>query len=364
MTQFDKDRVRADIKAGLKPKGVTGHGIEASPDVLFVINDSKGPGDKYIHHFLQCAQDNVKSPIPVRVVYHVHRAKNAKTADMLKEAKRLVAQAGNPRAIMMSELRERYKYIDVPAAPKPPAEKRDIVELKDDIGPKYRYNSVGWGKAWNRSLDQPSGTKYYVVLDRLVAQDGGFHNAWRLVEFVGQVKTSGKFGLSRHTPVYGLKKGHKNIGQPGWVELTQHVKDEVARIMTPAKVLQLSLHLEPFSDGVYDSFLTAVAAENLLPPDSPVAKFAADLAMARAHSEPNWRSFKQVLDWASWSQGGALNFMRRWKGIKAQYPMFVAQNGYWRSDAAAALAEYVAMADAARKAKYTQQAHAAAASND
>ena len=357
--------VLAGMADGKHPRGMAGHAVEVTPDILFVVNDTKVAGDKYVHHLLQQAEDNKTLARPVRKVYVVHRVKNAHTAEMLGEAGRLIAQAGGPKATLMSELRARYSYIDAPsqARAKLPAERRDIVQLRGEVGHRRRWSSgTGWAKAWERSDSQPQGTKYYVVLDHLVPQGAawGADDAWSFHRTVCHIRRSGKFGLADNTPVYGLRKGSKLVGDPEWTELAPHVLGKVAALMTPAREAQLSLHLEPFSDS-YGRFLQDVAADGaLLPCDSPVKKFADDLAAARTYQEPNWGAFQQVLSFASrlgWSAGKAINFNRRWAGVKAQYPLLLAgQNFCWGGDSTKALAEYVRLADAARRAKYAATA--------
>lgn len=364
---FQMDRAKrafvlAELAAGRVPKGMAGHVVEATPEVLFVVNDLKTAGDKYVHWLLQSADDNKNSERPVKTVYVVYRAKNAHTADMLAEAEKLLAQAGNPAALRMSELKARYSYIDAPAAARyrVPQDRRGILALKDGIGRRYRYNSTGWGKAWERSDEQPAGTKYYVVLDNLAPAQSPWPDAWGFETFVGHVRSSGRFGMDARTPVYGLRKDSKMIGAPGWVEFVGHVLETVKATMTPAKELQLSLHLEPFADD-YEGFLRRVAEDgSLMPCGGPVKRFADELAAAKAHQEPRWDSFRRVLDFAAsrgaWKQGKTVNFNKRWAGVKAQYPLLLHGTGYWRGDATKALAEYVGLVDDARRAKYAAMA--------
>ena len=375
------DQVRdARSRAKRDPSLATGwkFNIDVQPDVHFVINDTKVPGDKYVHYYIQNASDNGGA----KTVYVIHRREKASTpAQIVADGKALLASIGQPPFLLMSELQKRYGIFVDPAAGSVPRsrERREIVTLQDP-GSRYRYTTVGWTKAWAKAPETlPQGKKFYVALDKLVATDAKFNDAWEFHSFVGTVQASGKFGLDGSTPVYGLKRGCKQIknNDGEWVELMTHVMSRVKRIMTPQKTAQLSLYLKPFDESMYHDLLKHVAKEQPLSADSPVQSFALALAEADAHDEKNWKAFQTVLNLAQqrgkYTPGTPTDFNKQWQAIKQMYPLLTVVAGFNRSMATAAVREsvieYVRMMDrkmadeAAQKAQQiAQMALAATAS--
>lgn len=366
---------RAKAKKDATVEAVWKFNIDVQPDIHFVINDTKVPGDKYVHYYIQNASDNGG----VKTAYVIHRrVKESTPAQVVADAKKQLASIGNPPFVLMSELQKRYGIFVDPAAGSVPRsrERREIVTLQDP-GSRYRYTTVGWTKAWAKAPEAlPQGKKFYVAIDKLVATDAKFNDAWEFHNFVGVVRASGKFGLDGDTPVYGLKRGCKQIknNDGEWVELMTHVFGRVKRIMTPQKTAQLSLYLKSFDESMYHDLLKWVAKELPLSADSPVQSFALALAEADAHDEKNWKAFQTVLNLAQqrgkYVPGTPTDFNRQWQAVKQMYPLLMVVAGFNRSTQNGAVRESVIeyirmmdrkMADEAQ-AKQAQLALAAAAS--
>jgi hypothetical protein len=319
--------------------------IDVQPDVHFVINDAKVPGDKYVHYYIQNASDNGG----VKTVYLIHRReKESKPDQVVADGKKMLASIGQPPFLLMSELQKRYGvHVDPAAGEAPKRERREIVTLTDP-GSRYRYTTVGWTKTWQKAGEPlPQGKKFYVAIDKLVAADTKFGDAWEFHSFVELVRSSGKFGLDHSTPVYGLKRGSKQIknNDGEWVELMTHVFGRIKRIMTPQKTAQLSLYLKPFDESMYHDLLKHVAAEQPLSADSPVQSFALALAEADAHDGKNWTSFRKLLDLAQargkYTPGQPTDFNKQWRAVKEFYPLLQAIAGYTKGFNTASVREPV-----------------------
>jgi hypothetical protein len=323
--------------------------ITVKPDVLFVINDTKLPGDKYIHYFVQ--ESNNK-----REVYLIHKPKSAPDTDLaltVKNAKKLIASIGNPPVKLMSEFVTEYAPIFAQRRVTGTTPRsRQIAVLNDSIGHRRSSNQVGWGKAWRSPSEEEiaaPGKKYYVVIEKLAAVDTGFDDAWDLREFVTNVATTHRFGIKPGTPLYGIKRTHKalkdNSGE--WVELMSHVFDRVSEIMTPQKTLALSLYLTPFNDDCYE-LLRHLASEQPLT-DSPAQMFACALIDAKNTKMDNWSTFKWVLDFCTrrgkYSEGMTLDFNEKWQQVKALYPMLQFVNSYGIRNNVNTLVNYIRQVD-------------------
>jgi len=344
--------------------------IPVTPAVMFIINDTKNPGDKYVHYHIMESQKAEGK----RLVYMIHKPKTMleKSDDLtptIKNAKRLIADIGNPPIKLMSELVAQYATIFAQqrAARGPAPKARRIAILKDDIGEKHRYTSTGWTKAWETPTDEQfvePGKKYYVAIEKLVAINAGFENAWALRQFVNYVQQSGKFGIDRHTPIYGVRVGHKCLKENDgtWVELIHHVFSRVKEIMTPQKTLAMSLYLTPFTDDLQD-LLGHLATKQPLS-SSPAQMFAVALDDAKAVKFDNWNAFKWVLDFCQnrgkYTPGTTMDFNTKWQKVKALYPMLAFVGSYDIRRKIPTLVDYIQQVD---EQNFREAACAKAASN-
>jgi Histidine kinase-, DNA gyrase B-, and HSP90-like ATPase len=323
--------------------------INVKPDVLFVINDTKLPGDKYIHYFIQ--ESNNK-----REVYLIHKPKSAPDTDLaatVKNAKKLLANIGNPPVKLMSEFVTEYAPIFAARRTTGTTPKtRQIAVMVDHIGHRRSSNQTGWGKAWRSPSEEEiaaPGKKYYVVIEKLAAVDTGFDDAWDLQEFVNHVSATHRFGIKPGVPLYGIKRNHKalkdNNGE--WVELMSHVFDRVAEIMTPQKTMALSLYLTPFNDDCAD-LLSHLASKQPLT-NSPAQMFAVALAEAKSAKMDNWSAFKTVLNFCAnrgrYAEGATLDFNAKWQEVKALYPMLQFVGGYSARANMTTLVNYIRQVD-------------------
>lgn len=309
------------------------HEIKVDPKTLFIINDTKMSGDKYIHYFLQESSDQAG----IKTVYVINRNQKSVTPEeAVGEAKKLIAEIGDPSYRLMSELTIRYAHLTHrrdASGGSGLGHGRNLVVFKNSLGYRQRSTQKGWKTAWLDATDEQrlATPKFYVVIDKLVATDARFPDAWDMSKFIDLVRSSGKFGLGS-APVFGVRRNSKilqnNTGE--YVELMNHVFTKVRKYMTPTKTAALSLHIKPFYDEVKD-MLEFVAEEQPLT-GSPFQQFACALAEAGAVREANWSEFKKVLDFCEsrgkYSPGTVVDFNAKFKTVKALYPMLDFVNGY------------------------------------
>lgn len=359
-----------EINNGTAQMATFNREVEVEPAVLFVINDLKVGGDKYIHYFIQQASDNVgvgeDEKGKKKKVYVIGRSnRHVEVKQVIKQARRLLKKLGNPEVRNLSELKAQYSpLIDLRVNnPRIPMERRIIVTLKDRI-PSYSRGS-GWSKAWSRSDEQPQGVKYYVVLDRFRALESGFGHADLLHSFVTNVRKAGCFGLTLETPVYGLRTRSKlRQDTTEWVELVSHVMGQIKVIMTPAKELELTRMLEPFSCD-YDTLLERLGRHILLSLDSPFQRFANELALVSRDLTPADLALNRVLKEAErrnlYEINNTIDFDELWKTVLPKYPLLKLDLSDFSEEYQDLIIDYIAMLD--EKAGITPMVRAAAATS-
>lgn len=307
--------------------------VTVEPKTMFVINDTNLPGDKYIHYFLHQSG----KPHGKKVVYVIHR--NHKEADLkkvIKEGKKLITSIGGPQVTLMSELVAMFPQLAVVRGSGSTSKRggygrREVLVFKAGaLGSRRRYTNTGWTKAWRAMTDEEivdytGAKKFYVAIDKLVATDTKFSDAFAMNDFITNLKASGKFGITGDTLIFGVKRHSKALknNKGEFVELMSHVYSRVATYMTPTKTLALSLHINPFSDDC-DELLDHLASKQPLS-NSPIQQFALSLSEAKGVRESNWGATKAVLDFCAgrgkYTQGLTVDFNEKWQSVKALYPM-------------------------------------------
>jgi hypothetical protein len=358
--------------------------------VLFVINDLKFGGEKYIHYFLQEADDNVEVKAadgtitnPKKDLVFLFSRKDPKQtpAQVMKEAAAMVEKLGNPPMVMMSDLKAKYSAkcdVIAPKKPSVPREKRDILELNLIApGSKLRYGRTGaipWYGSWKRSESQPSGVKYYVVVEDYKATQCGFNKCGDLIDFVKHVANSGEFGFDG--TLYGLKPKSPLRLHKDWVEFTSYVLNSIKNVMTRSKEMEMSILLKPFRPSEWEEVVEAVAKDKTFPKDSPFKLFADTLASAKNRAKSNALiALKAVLDEAKkrnhpatlkpyYSDQFTVNFKNGWEELLKQYPiMQVTRSNYYydRSPVARVMMDYIKSVDAAVALKALKESSATSA---
>ena len=366
MDQVTLRSMRSRAKVDVSVVNANRKEIAVEPKVMFVINDLKVPGDKYVHyHLMQTTREQTK-----KVVYVIHKnERDTSPLDVIKNGGKLIANIGNPPMLLMSQLQTMYApYFATVRTSGGSRVSRQVIVMNEEIGSKHRYTNTGWTKMWRVPTNDEllQDTKFYVVIDRLVATDTRFPDAWKMHEFVDNVQASGKFGIDSDTPIFGVKRGHKvlknNSGE--WVELMSYVFNKVTKIMTPQKTLALSLHMKSFDDDCAD-LLEYLALKQPLT-NSPVQMFAVALAEAKGVKEHNWSAFQKVLNFCEergkYTPGTVVDFNEKWQRVKAGYPMLGFVGSYNAKANRPKLIDYIKLVDEQRQRESDAMA-AMAASN-
>lgn len=359
-------------------------------EVLMVINDCKIGSEKYVHYFLQEADDNCektnehgdKIQTKIKKVFLFSR-NNLKTEVItaVREAEAMMVKLGNPPCVRLSELKARYAHIlDTRKTPTVATPARDILELTNDVVSRcgaYGYEIKGWSQAWTRSEKQPVGRKFYIAVDKLAATESGFINAHQLTDFVQNVKKSGKFwGIKENTVIYGLKVGHKlRENKKDWVDFIPYVLAQIKKIMTPALEAQMNMLMHPFNAGKeFKSIIESIAKNQPLAVDSPFQLFCADLAVAQKMGDVDkLEILQEVLEVAVARRVYTYpttftNFNDRYEEVAALYPMLalVSRTYSWNRsiENEVTLLDYLRTVDVARKATNQDQTAATAAAGN
>ena len=372
-----RDLASMELRNGTKKQKDFNREFDVEKTVMFVINDMKFGGEKYIHYLLQESNDNPKTTDAVTGeeeykildVYLFNRVnKDHTVAQVLKEAGSMIELLGNPAVTMMSDLKAKYGPVcDVIAPKKPsvPKERREVTELNFDAKgrktSRYSYSdySIPWCNLWKRSETQPDGvTKFYVVNLDNNATESGFSSAKDLITFLKHVKESGLFGLDDTTPIYGLKPKSPLRQDAEWVDVIPYVLNQVATIMTPAKELEMTLHYKAFRIYDWEEAVSGIGKDRSFPKTSTFKKFADTLALAKKNFEATdalyhvacaaeRREKTPGVKFYNRNEKNVVDFDKAWTAVKRQYPMLEMSSRCYNTNAIRIVGEYIKMVDAA-----------------
>ena len=343
----------------------------------FLINDLKPGFEKYIHYFLQEADDNrditneqgIKIS-RIKTLYVFSRStKEVKPEEVVAEALSIMPKLGNPPVMFLSQLKEKYEP-NFPVVVKKPVVVRDILEMVSGVVRCWSdgYQIKGWSKMWTKSNSQVAGRKFYIPVTNLGSEE--FVNAEKLSEFILAAKRSGRFPALNDAPIYGLKKDSKlRANKKEWVEVIPYIFSQIKKVMTPKLEASLSLLENEFENEEWDEILTKIHKNSILTSNSPIQMFADELAAARVpeSAEEKLTALNEVLSVAEqrklWEYKHTVNFNDKFKEVLEIYPMIKIINlSSWEyrsmNNAEALLLEYIKTVDQANQNKAVQQAAA------
>lgn len=391
-TPESRDLAAHELRTGTKKQKDFNREFDVEKTSMFIVNDMKFGGEKYIHYLLQESADNPKSADPVTGeeeykildVYLFNRVNKDHTVEQaIKETKEMIGLLGNPTITVLSDLKAKYgPIVDVVAPkssnPRKPRERREVTELNLDAkgrktGP-YSYSdyNIPWCNLWKRSEDQPDGVpKFYIVNLDNNAVESGFTEAQGLIKFVKNVKASGLFGLDDSTPIYGLKPKSPLRQDSEWVDLIPHVLNQIANVMTKSVELEMTLKFKSFRCYEWDDLITAVAKDVTFSKHSPFKKFCDLLAIARKNAK-KYEALYEIATGIGKRENPAtkksyyehdsknvVDFDKGWKEIVRQYPILALASKTYSNNGIKIMGEYIRLVDRQTKA----DANAAAASN-
>lgn len=331
-----------DVVNGIQGKEDYDTKFPVNPETIFIVNDVKFGAEKYIHYFLQEAEDNCTQlneqgellTSKIKTVFLLSRInKDIPVTAAVNEAQAMMKTLGNPPTLLLSELKTRYSPIldarTVKSASAASVPVRDILELTNKIVSSSGagdYPIKGWNRAWKRSAVQLPGKKFYVAVQNLAAVESGFDNAHGLTDFLNDVRKSGKFGIDEKTVIYGVKTDSKLRKSKDWVDLIPHLMAKVSKVMDASLIEDMTLLFQPFeTDDDFDELIAKVAKEQPLAADSPFQIFAADLFKQKQIDTDQFGYLMYVLKAAklrnAWVDPQVKNYNELYEAAVKQYPM-------------------------------------------
>jgi hypothetical protein len=270
-------RERIEVEALQNTSILTKYDIEFSvqPTVAFVVNDIKFGGEKYLHQFIQGDDGGVNR---FKKVYLFSRYdKNSSHEDMMKEFEAIYLKMCGVPIIKMSELKAKYPELDERMPGQATGPRRGLLVMSGNGRSQY---GKGWSRTWKKifSSELPSGEKYFVWVENFTTlcpvAEIPFYNGSAFVDYISVVRGSKAFGLTQHTPVYGIKKGTKlpKMGDGQWTELIPQILKRIPIVMTAEKQMKLSHRVKLFNND-FEDFLDYANKKNTLDLNSPMFQF-------------------------------------------------------------------------------------------
>jgi hypothetical protein len=315
--------------------------FEPRESILFVLGDVPFGGTKYIHYFLQVAQDNKN----VTQVYLISRAnKNVGPEVVVREGKKIISQLGNPPFLLLSQLKEKYRpLLD---KEKETVEKKELMyfDMNQNVG-RYRDEAAYWRKAWEPVVeveddvyDIPEGRKFFLPLKKLQPTTFKYEYADQLKALITAARGVGI--LQKDELIYGMpesgeviKETQKIKKEQEWVEFSKYVWDELLKIITPELEMQLSLMTKAFDPG--DLKLLFPRMKKELDPTNPFIQFIKSYEEASKIDKKKAEHMPLLLAEAAKHGKHELkstkDFSKEWKDLLSQYPL-LPHIGYYRYD--------------------------------
>jgi hypothetical protein len=235
------EEIRKLVLAGKDNKTSYNVIVKAEENVEFVVNDVRYGGARYVRRHME-----------TKSLAHVYllTPRDAKLADaqsyLSLETKSIIRKLGNPKIRLLSELVQLYKgTFEIVKR-----ERRDLVEYQPD--PDARGIRSQWARADSTAVEEDDDeVHYYVLLENLQPVGWQIHSGRELRNLMKAVVRSQEFGLSEEDSIYGLRANSKLIGQPGWVNLLDHVQAKLPEILTPERVHELTCVIR---SGLYSNY--------------------------------------------------------------------------------------------------------------
>jgi hypothetical protein len=364
------------IKADVNAKSRFLYEIEFGANVLFVLNDLGKGAEKYINAFVQGIQgreyaDRVAcdSVYMFSVMAGKHQMKR-----MRKEFEKALGIIGNPPFMLASDIKERNRtLVDAPR----------IVHTRERVtgvlkatgtGRAQRYSSqysAAWRKyTWSRVAEEniPTGIKLYVPVQEFKVVNAVFEyeNPEKFISLLSDAKLCGLFPLLKaDTDIFGLTE--KAIGlatdNPEWVNVLDYIADNAQDFITDAKVLELSIYLEPFRCS-HNDILRAVLEQKNEFSDSPLVEFAEKYFAAQSAKREKQAAVVSSLTRSlaavnKYKRGETVNFKSLWRAIVLNhYPILGFSFGGYSSDIYGvsykkSVLEYIRLMDTQKKVEET-----------
>jgi hypothetical protein len=200
--------------------------------------------------------------------------------------------------------------------------------------------SNGWTKAWDRGenhpdLFDPSKKKFYILVEKLGIATRNFGEtvyAKDFLSFCNTMRTSGAFpDFTEDTPVFGLRSDSKLLQDANFIPLMPYLKAEMTQILTPAKQMELSLAVKPFS-GAWEKLLEYIAGHpQTVAHDSVIRQFAIVLDKAKKANREGHDGLVKAATKLGFDIHNTQDFNKAWEKVIKSYPMLKICSLNWRS---------------------------------
>jgi hypothetical protein len=245
----------------------------------------------------------------------------------------MLDRIGNPPVVKASDLKAAFDPLmkAEKAVQVVKRERMNVRLLRLPAERTRRSSGGGWKKQWrngddNETLNDPTATKFYVLITGHPTFEPtnlpGFYYGSNFIAFVNKVRDSNLFPeIGDHTPVFGIKAGSKLLSDPLFVEFLPFVKARVAATITPAKEMELSLAVNPFSSN-WKSIMEYVAEHpQLLTVDSPFRQFSLAIYKAEHADRDGHSNLVTLANALGIAINNTADYNQAWAKVIKNYPI-------------------------------------------
>jgi len=314
----------------------------------FFYADGKRGAEKFLHRYVQDTDHGAKG-----AVYLFSKLdKNVSDTEFMREIEHALAKLGKPPLRKISELAEKYPDVE-DASEREKYERRKIVFFDCTT-------SNAWMRCWRKATEDEvikPGKKYFVAVEKLkpfyIDKDGKkkfhFHSTMQMDRICDKAFEAGLLkGAATQNRVYGLKKNSKFMTHPDWVELTDHIRKEHAKLVANPIVGKAMSLIDAYFNFRLENVCAQAAKKGLLSESAPIMRFYREwLVLKRAEKNVRVKAIKTLCEYTGAKVKGAVNFQDRWLKIVKDYPMIAIHNsGYSGSSEVETVLEYIQQIDA------------------
>jgi len=351
-TQAKRAEAFRDLGSNITEKKDYDLKLSVDQGVIFVINDLNTKADRYVSYLLQGdriaaqkAWDGISEGGTGEGAFTVGKYRKALVINRLTrsipmgragdEAVALLDRIGNPPVVKASELKAKFDPLlkaekDVQVVKR----ERMNVRILRHYAERTRCSSGGgWKKQWqkgddNFELNDSTATKFYVMVSGSSIEPmnlPGFYYARNFIDFVNTVRESDLFPeISADTPIFGIfgiKAGSKLLPDPLFIDFLPFVRARVTETITPAKEMELSLAVKPFSSN-WKSVMEYVAEHpQLLSVDSPFRQFALAIHKAEAADRRGHANLVTLAKTLGIAINNTADYNQAWQKVIKNYPI-------------------------------------------